>query len=788
MPSRRLLVCCVFAVLASVQVLAQTFAPAVPYLSGGNGPNAVAMADVNGDGKPDLIVANWCTDSGCTASSVGVLLGNGDGTFQTAVPYGSGGLYADSVAVADLGNGKLDIVVGNCGFPKITTCDMASQGNVAVLLGNGDGTFQTAKTYSLGTNIGAASLALADLTGNGKLDLIVAIGSTTGSSVGVLLGNGDGTFQPVTTFSSGGFTALSVAVADVNGDNKPDLVVANWCTDNTCVASSVGVLFGNGDGTFQTAKTYDSGGFLANSVAIADVNGDGKPDVVVGNGNTSTTVPAGDLGVLLGNGDGTFQTAVPYSRGGDGATSVAISDVNGDGKPDLVVANCATTAIGCSAKNGDLAVLLGNGDGTFQTATTYGSGGSTPFGLAVGDVNGDGRPDLVAANCVSNQCGTGLGQLGVLLNTTLTTTATALSSSLNPSVLGESVTFTATVTGNPAFYKGTPSGTVTFKDGTTALGSPAALNGSGVATLATSTLAVGTQSITAVYSGDTHFETSTSPALQQVVQGAATTTALSVSPGAAAVGGKVTLTATVASGKNVPPNGETVTFESGSAKLGTGTLSNGTATFTSTTIPAGVYSVVASYPGDGNFGASMSSPQTLDVQDFSIVPNPTTITVSAPGQSGTTTITIKPEGNLSASSVTFACSGLPTASQCSFGAVNSNDEVTLTISTTAPTSSGLHWPRFGHYQELFYATLLPGFLGMVSISGRKRTLRMMRLLALSLVLGLVGLWVACGGGSTSGAGGGGGGKGGTPTGSSTISINATSGSLQHSTSITLSVQ
>jgi hypothetical protein len=84
--------------------------------------------------------------------------------------------------------------------------------------------------------------------------------------------------------------------------------------------------------------------------------------------------------------------------------------------------------------------------------------------------------------------------------------------------------------------------------------------------------------------------------------------------------------------------------------------------------------------------------------------------------------------------------------------------------------------------------LLPGFLGMVSISGRKRTLRMMRLLALSLVLGLVGLWVACGGGSTSGAGGGGGGKGGTPTGSSTISINATSGSLQHSTSITLSVQ
>src|ERR1700733_9210703 len=190
MPSRRLLVCCVFAVLASAQVLAQTFAPAVPYLSGGNGPNAVTMADVNGDGKPDLIVANWCTDSGCTASSVGVLLGNGDGTFQTAVPYGSGGLYADSVAVADLRvDGKLDIVVGNCGYPKITTCDLASNGNVAVLLGNGDGTFQTAVPYSLTTNIGAASVTIADL-GNGTLDLIVAVGSTGNSTVDVLIGNG----------------------------------------------------------------------------------------------------------------------------------------------------------------------------------------------------------------------------------------------------------------------------------------------------------------------------------------------------------------------------------------------------------------------------------------------------------------------------------------------------------------------------------------------------------------------------------------------------------------------
>ena len=292
-----------------LQTPALSFATAVPYGSGGNGPNAVAVADVNRDGIPDLVVANWCTDSTCVASSVGVLLGKGDGTFQPAVPYGSGGLYADSVAVADVnGDGNADIVVGTCGFPQVINC-VASGGKAGVLLGNGDGTFQPAVTYTLGGS-GATSVAVADVNGDGKPDLLVA----TGSAVGVLLGNGDGTFQTVTTYSSGGFNALSVAVEDVNGDAKPDLVVANWCTDSNCTASSVGVLLGNGDGTFQTAVTYNSGGLFTNSVAIGDVNGDGKLDLVVVNGSTTGT-DAGNVGVLLGKGDGTFQTAVPYHSG-----------------------------------------------------------------------------------------------------------------------------------------------------------------------------------------------------------------------------------------------------------------------------------------------------------------------------------------------------------------------------------------------------------------------------------------------------------------------------------------
>ena len=214
--------------------------------------------------------------------------------FRPAVAYDSGGLYADSVAVADVnGDGNADIVVGTCGFPKVINC-VASGGKAGVLLGNGDGTFQPAVSYTLGGS-GATSVAVADVNGDGKPDLLVA----TGSAVGVLLGNGDGTFQTVTKYSSGGLTALSVAVADVNGDAKPDLVVANWCTDSSCTASSVGVLLGNGDGTFQTAVTYDSGGIFTNSVVIGDVNGDGKLDLVVVNGSTTGT-DAGNVGVLVG--------------------------------------------------------------------------------------------------------------------------------------------------------------------------------------------------------------------------------------------------------------------------------------------------------------------------------------------------------------------------------------------------------------------------------------------------------------------------------------------------------
>jgi hypothetical protein len=443
------------------------FAPAVAYGSGGYSPYSVAVADVNGDGRPDLLVANICLPGINCASggTVGVLLGDGDGTFQTVVTYGTGAYYTLSLAVADVnGDGKPDLLVAN----QCVNYDDGCSGSGAV---------------------------------------------------GVLLGNGDGTFQPAMTYASGGFYAQSVAVADVNGDGKPDLLVANECMDYNCATNGTsGVLLGNGDGTFGTATTYGSAGYDAQSVAVGDVNGDGKPDLLLANrcGSDKSCRTQGNVAVLLGNGDGTFQTAVIYASPGFGVWSVAVGDVNGDGEPDLLVAiGCADT----DCNNGAAGVLLGNGDGTFQPIVTYASGGGGAAGVAAADVNQDGKPDLLIANFCANENSCTNGAVGVLINTSLTLTTTALRSSQNPSSFGQTVTFTATVRAQPGFDKGTPTGTVSFYDGTTDIGN-SNLNSSGVATLTASTLSVGTHSITAAYNGDANFLPSTSPVLYQVVQGA----------------------------------------------------------------------------------------------------------------------------------------------------------------------------------------------------------------------------------------------------------------------------
>jgi hypothetical protein len=326
--------------------------------------------------------------------------------FSQAVTYASGATNNTySVAVADVnGDGKLDLFVANGNQQD------NSDGSVGALLGNGDGTFQPAVTYDSGAAF-ADFVVITDVNGDGKPDIVVAnTGKNNGEdgSVGVMLGNGDGTFRTAVTYDSGGQGPVSVTVADVNLDGKPDLLVANGCFGiSNCASGQVGVMLGNDDGTFQPVVTYGDGGLLPTQVAAADVNGDGKPDMLVANFYPYSLEP-NSVGVRLGNGDGTFQSEVFYGTGGtNGATSVVAADVNLDGKLDLLFVTFG----------GGVGVLLGNGDGTFQPATTYASGGSNNGGpgLAVADVNGDGKPDLLVANyagyCAPN-CG---GALDVLL-------------------------------------------------------------------------------------------------------------------------------------------------------------------------------------------------------------------------------------------------------------------------------------------------------------------------------------------------------------------------------------
>jgi hypothetical protein len=576
------------------------FLPAVTYSSGGY-PYSVVVADVNVDGKRDLVVANYCSGSCGGDGSVSVLLGNGDGTFQPAVTYDSGGPDTYSVAIADVnGDGKPDLVVANFG-----------SNTVGVLLGNGDGTFQPVVDYpSSAAGSGATcpdAVTIADVNGDGKPDLIVT--NYCGENyltqeVSVLLGNGDGTFRPAVDYDSGGQIAYSVVAADVNGDGNPDLLVANWyASSQDAGQGSVGVLLGNGDGTFQPPVAYDSGGTLPYSIAVADVNGDGKLDVAVANcaptdsyacPNWGGSGGTGVVGILLGSGDGTFQPVVTYDSGGLYATSVAIADVNADGKPDLSVTNWCASA-GCGT-DGVVAVLLGNGDGTFQPAESYDSGGGAAWSVAVADVNDDGLPDLLVGNTS--------GSVGVLLHRN--PTATALTSSLNPSVYGQAVTLTAAV--SPA--SGTATGTVIFYDGSTAIGSATLANGS--AAISISSLAAGSHSITAAYQGLSAFQPSTSAPLNQVVNPETTTTSLASSLNPALVTEPVTYTAAVASQYGGAVTGA-VMFQDGGSTVATVTTVGNQAAYTTKYKVAGVHAITATYSGDANNTGSVSATLTEQI-------------------------------------------------------------------------------------------------------------------------------------------------------------------------------
>ncbi|WP_341882119.1 FG-GAP-like repeat-containing protein [Synechococcus sp. UW140] len=323
------------------------------------GPFSVALGDVNGDGELDIITANF------GSNSTSVLLGNGNGTFQTQATFATG-RSPRSVTLGDVnGDGTLDIVTANSNFISP---------NASVLLGNGNGTFQTQATFS--TGLGPNSVALGDINGDGRLDIITA--NRDSNTASVLLGNGNGTFQTQATFSTG-LGPNSVALGDVNGDGTLDIITANLGS------TTVSVLLGNGNGTFQGQQTFATG---ANpfSVSMGDVNGDGRLDIITANNNDN------NASVLLGNGNGTFGPKTDISTGtGSNPASVTLGDVNGDGRLDIITAN---------AYSANVSVLLGNGNGSFQEKQTL-TTDAKPVSVALGDMNGDGRLDIITANLYS---------------------------------------------------------------------------------------------------------------------------------------------------------------------------------------------------------------------------------------------------------------------------------------------------------------------------------------------------------------------------------------------------
>ena len=319
-------------------------------------PFTVAIIDLNADGYQDLAV---------TSGGVSVFLGRGDGTVGPEMPAWVL-RNASATAIGDLdADGRLDSVVTD-----------TNTSEAYVLPGRGDGTFDSRRPIQMLGFTDPMVLVLADVNDDGVLDLV-----STGA--GLVLGAGDGTFVPSgLSLTPRGGTLDSFAAGDLNGDGRADLVVG----DNYLGSGEVTVFLGLGGGTFGPPAFYPTGD-IPRSMVIDDINGDGRPDLVMANGGFNNS---SGISLLLGAGDGTFGPATYLAPAGL-SQSVAVGDLDEDGRRDLVLASSGAHGV---------ALLPGHGDGTFGSAILLATGGS-PQSVAIGDVDGDGHQDVVAANADS---------------------------------------------------------------------------------------------------------------------------------------------------------------------------------------------------------------------------------------------------------------------------------------------------------------------------------------------------------------------------------------------------
>ena len=651
--------------------------------------------------------------------------GNGDGSFHAApVVYSANNpvltpVQVDFQVAGDfLGNGTKQLVgVGNGAFLSASP--------------NGAGGFNYVAALPLATSGGFSRLypVTGDFNGEGKQDIILRGYS---HSAAVALSNGDGTFAtPVYAASAasaeGGCGLYSVAVGDVNGDGKLDLVTAYYgndpCQQNTAPSGYL-VALGNGDGTFKTATFTPSGESLA-EVALAAYHGPGKPlDLVI----SDAGIPPGGfvpvnpaVSILTGNGDGTFGAPVTQSNS---SSQLLTDDYNQDGKPDLTLFD------------GSHALLYaGKGDGTFAAPVTISSIDGANEGLYV-DVNNDAIPDLIfGGNAVlSVALGTGGGSFATPINYFGLTPNVSTNGGVSATVASVQI-----VAGN---FLGDNAQSIIVSTGGT-YGTDFFMNQGG--------------------------------------------TIFSVVPNTTTLTSGVSLNITVplkATLQDQPVPTGAITLYDGSTVLSSGPVS--AFSLTTSQLVVGSHTLKATYSGDSNFYANtspaVSVTVTAAVPEFTLTADPATVTVS-PGQSASFKMTVSANATLTGN-VTFQCSGLPTEATCTFNpaslsvAAGQSGSVALAIATKAATSA-----QASPGGSRFSAGYAIAVLMLIGLSRRRRNLFMVLVLFCAVMSPLVG----CGGSSHKSPA-----DPGTPAGTSTVTVTATvkSGNttVTHTSTIKLFVQ
>ncbi len=626
---------------------AQSFVPAPNSpIPSGNQPTTAAAADFNGDGIPDLAIRTSAD------SSIYIMLGNGDGTFRAA--HNSPFTVGITPCINPNANSNCSVAAGD--FDNNGTADLAVtsgyDNSVIILLGNGDGTFTPALPIPINF---PQSVKIGDFNNDGRLDL--AVTDATDNTVSIQLGNGDGTFTAASPVPVGGFPYFT-AIADFNKDGNADIAVTNN-TDNT-----VSILLGNGDGTFTQASGSPISAINYNPVGIvaADFNNDGAVDLAVTNYTGNGQYGLGNVVVLLGNNDGTFIPAPgsPITVGLRPIVLVAM-DFDHDGNTDLVIDNFGVNTDygpGVNPSTQTLAILKGNGDGTFTQPYPTTQLGNSPSDLAAADFNGDGNIDVAIPNV-------GEFDTTILLNES-TQTATASVSNI-------------TISG------------------------------------------IGTHYVDAVYPGNTSFSPSTSSTIPLQGSTVATALTLTANPIQQMITMPVTFTAQLGAASSQPffgiPTG-TVTFydQSVGAQLGTAPMgANGQAVLTISTIGPGVHSITASYGGAPGFLPSASNAVTVTIDELRITRVGNNNTTILPGTTVVYTLQVEPQvATTFLYNVSFTASGLPAGASASFspailpaGGKTTNITMTVTTATTAlnapppspferlPLALGLLLPLFG---------------------------------------------------------------------------------------------